>query len=171
VNLESLSIDECLTRLGESRRELLTIADGLSDTELAHRPDAESWSPGMVLEHLAMVEGSVTRVLRALRLATLAEKPVPPRDRDGRWRPDGRRIAPEGVTPGGNADREEIMQSLSDTRKSLLEQAGESRAMLENSMVMAHPFLGDLNGLGWLRMVVSHEMGHIDQLRRITAAA
>ncbi|MDB5035356.1 MAG: hypothetical protein JWQ98_2597 [Chlorobi bacterium] len=171
MNLESLSTDECLARLDESRRELLTIAAGLPDAQFGLRPDAESWSPGMVLEHVAMVEGSVARVLRALRLATLAGKPVPPRNRDGRWHPDGRRIAPDGVTPGGNAHREEIMQSLADTRQSLLGQAAESSAMLENSMVMAHPFFGDLNGLGWLRMAAAHELNHIDQLRRIMATA
>lgn len=161
--------DSCLAQLDSSRDRILALVTPLDDTAFFHRPDEETWSVAMVLEHIAMAESSAARTIRALaRVANGGSLPafhVEP----GRRRPDGRPIAPDIVTPKGEMSREAVMAKLSDARESLHHQVREGRDLLDHEVTVPHPFFGDLNGLGWLRMAAYHEPSHIDQIDRTIA--
>ncbi len=169
IELEELGGgDEVVGRLGVSRGEVVGLVGGLDDEAFVRKESGDEWSVAEVLEHLGIVENSVARTLRALRLAHTAGRPmrtvaVP----QGRLRDDGRAIAPEFVTPKGEMTREMVMEALAEARKSLLEQASESRDYLDREESFPHPFFGELNAIGWLRMAAFHEANHIKQLQRI----
>jgi hypothetical protein len=73
------------------------------------------------------------------------------------------------VSPGGGLTRQEVLARLADSRRMLEQQVELSRDVIDAPPTLAHPFLGDLTALGWLRMMSWHEPHHIEQLRRTIA--
>jgi hypothetical protein len=163
------SLDDCLRSLDESRTELRTLLDGLDDAAFARRSGGEEWSAAQIAEHIALAEQSAAKVIRFLRNAS--DRPLPSRPvEEGKRREDGRAIAPQMVTPGGELSRAEVLAALDDARDMLVHQTSESRAVIDAGSTFPHPFLGQLTALGWLQMMAWHEPHHIQQLRRTIAA-
>jgi hypothetical protein len=157
----------CIHSLEDSRREILTIAEALDDATFTDRPDPDVWSPALILEHVALAEGSAARVIRLLRRTGGTAVPLPGQVRQGRTTPDGRPIAPDPVSPKGEMTRERVLESLESNRAGVLAELEQSGDLLEAPGGFPHPFFGPLNILGWLRFLAWHEPHHIAQLQRV----
>ncbi len=160
----------CLRHLERSRREVLEAVEGLDEVGFFRKPEPDVWCVAEVLEHIARVEDSAARVIRRLRRA-LGGEPLPQvRVEPGRFRPDGRAVAPEVVAPKGGLSRAEVMRMLEAARGFLLAEVRSSEGVLEAPVTFPHPFFGELTALGWLRVAAFHERHHLQQLRRILGA-
>lgn len=164
-------VDECIDRLTRSRQGLLLLLDGVDDDILFRREDPESWSAGMVAEHVARAEHSAGRAIRWLRRRAEGEDLKAPDPRPGIRRADGRPVSPDLVAPRGGISREELLAMLDSSRRLVIEVVAEGRTLLDAPFTLHHPFFGELTGLGWLRMAAYHEPHHLAQVRSLLRSA
>lgn len=157
--------EHCLKLLERSRRELLHLAEHLSDEQFFTRRKPEQWSPAEELEHVALVEESGGKVIRMLRKVARGQMELPPAGPSGQTRPDGRPLAPSPVEPKGGLSRQEVLDKLRAVRERLLLEVAESGAGIAQPPTYRHPFFGDLTAQGWLQTLVYNEQHHLKQIK------
>lgn len=154
--------DRCLRHLERSRRELLHQLEAIPDKAFFHQPSPDAWSIAMLVEHVALTEGSFARVIRRLRRIAQGEALEPVVVPAGEFK-EGRAQAPAIVRPKG-LDRAQIAGLLAEQRAFLLAEVEKSGDLLEHPATFTHAFFGELNGLGWLQAAVFHERHHLAQI-------
>ena len=159
------SAEHCLKHLGRSRLEVLQLLDTLSDEQLFTRPDAETWSPSEVLEHVASAEEGGGKVIRRLLKVARGEGEMFPALPPSRFRPDGRLLSPAETEPEGGLSRPELMGRLEGVRSRVLTEVSGNEESLSQTPLYCHPFWGDLDALGWLQSLVYHERHHLSQIQ------
>lgn len=165
--LESFgSLEECLRSLEESRRELLELLDGIDESALVKVPAGETWSIAMIAEHIAKAERSAAKVIRYIRRFPDIDSMPKHGGQEGRWRPDGRAIAPEEVEPAGNQGAAQVRVGLDESRRLLHQVIRNGEYAFDRDLSFRHPFFGDLTTLGWVRMAAYHERHHLKQIRK-----
>lgn len=168
-NLPSLSaiggVGDCLRLLEGSRTELLAAVGTATDESLFAKPIPNEWSGAETIEHIARVEESVARMVAWVRNIAQGKPTRTVVVQPGEWRDNGRAVAPDRVAPRGQMSRDELIAMLWQSRQHLLTEVQESGALLHDPASFTHPFLGELNGLGWLQMAAYHEPHHLPQLR------
>lgn len=157
--------EHCLRLLERSRRELLHLAQHLSDEQLFTRRKPEQWSPAEELEHIGLVEESGGKVIRMLRKVARGQMELPPAAPSGQTRPDGRPMAPPAVQPKGGLSRQEVLDKLRAVRERLLLEVAENGAGIAAPPTFRHPFFGDLTAQGWLQTLVYNEQHHLEQIK------
>ncbi len=162
------SLEDCLLSLEGSRSDLLDLLNGLDEESLVDIPIGETWSVSMIAEHIARAEKSAAKVIRYIRRHADAESMPKRGGQEGRWRPDGRAIAPDEVEPRGNQGSAEIRAALDESRRLLHDAIQNGEHPFDRDMSFRHPFFGDLTTLGWVRMAAYHERHHVEQIRTRT---
>ncbi|MER3482252.1 MAG: DinB family protein [Meiothermus sp.] len=157
--------DHCLQQLECSRGEVLGFLDALPDERLFTRPEAETWSPAELMEHLASVEEGGGKIIRRLLKVARGEGQMFPALPPSRFRPDGRLLAPPETQPKGGLSRAALRERLEAVRSRLLVEVGGNEEALSQTPIYPHPFWGDLDALGWLQSLVYHEQHHLGQLQ------
>lgn len=157
--------EHCLKLLDRSRRELLRLAESLSDAQFYTRRKPEQWSPAEEMEHIALVEESGGKVIRMLRKVARGQMELPPAGPSGQTRPDGRLVAPPAVQPKGGLSRQEVLDRLRAVRERLLLEVAESKEGIAQPPTFCHPFFGELTALGWLQTLVYNEQHHLRQIK------
>jgi DinB superfamily len=162
---------QLLSDLDARHAELLTAVEGVPVELRGRRPEAERWSVAEVLEHLAVIESRIGRMIRK----EIEALPVMPSDWSGPRVPvidmerildRGQRITgPEIVQPREGLTWDAAWQRLEEAR------AG-TRGVLESadridlgSVVRPHPVLGDLDLYQWIAFLGAHEARHALQIR------
>lgn len=164
--LESFgSLEDCFQSLEESRRELLDLLDGIDENVLVDVPAGETWSIVMIAEHIARAERSAAKVIRYIRRYPDAESMPKRGGGHGRWRHDGRAIAPEETEPDGTRAPSQIRAELEEARRLLHEVIRQGEYPFDRGITFRHPFFGDLTALGWVRMAACHERHHLTQMQ------
>jgi hypothetical protein len=165
--------------LEESRAVLLSALSAIPEDRRGARPDQGAWTASQVIEHLALVEGSVAQLLE--RRAARA--------RDEGLGPDGeassilgcideyhlenrtRRIeAPEMVRPRSDVDADAALASLGESRRALRVAMERVEGLDLGAMRARHPVLGELDLYQWLVMLGRHERRHAQQLEALRDA-
>ena len=138
------------------------------------RPAPEQWSVAEVLEHLAVVEQRVLRVLEE-HLSPASIQALPSEQETDAVAPmlDLSRvldrskplIASEASQPREGLSASQAWAALTERRRQLRERvlAAEGRAL--GSVVIPHPRLGTLNLYQWLLFLGGHEARHAAQIR------
>ncbi len=135
------------------------------------RPEEGRWSVAEVLEHLAIIEGRVARMI-----AAAAETAGPGNDAfDERPTIDmpllldrSRRImGPEIVHPREGLDSVAAWQRLQETRVDLRRAIEAAAGRDLRSVVRRHPILGDLHMYQWIAVIGGHEARHSLQIREV----
>ena len=172
-------LSEIADYLDASRAVLLSAVGDVPEERRDDRVRDDVWTVGEVLDHLVLVEGSVSRVLerrveraRAEGLGAEGETSsvLACLDEHG---VDGlaRRIeAPEMVRPRAGARAREALSSLADTRRALREAMDRVDGLDLTAVSARHPVLGDLHLYQWLVMVGKHERRHALQIESLGAA-
>lgn len=170
---------EIVDYLAESRTVLLDALAAIPETLREERPRADAWTPGEVIGHLAMVEGSVARLLdrraeraRAEGLALDAETSSVLGCIDDRRIDvvESRIDAPEIVRPASGTSAAAALDSLAGTRRALLAAIDRADGLDLTAIGARHPVLGELDLYAWLVMVGKHERRHARQLESLHAA-
>jgi hypothetical protein len=153
----------CLRHLERSRRELLQQLEAIPDEAFFRQPSPEAWSIALLMEHVALAEGSFARVIRRLRRIAQGEVLEPLTVPAGEFK-EGRAQAPAIVRPKGGLSKAQIAGLLAEQRAFLLAEVEKSGDLLEHPVTFPHAFFGELNGLGWLQTAVFHERHHLSQI-------
>lgn len=173
-------LHELITYLDATRAELAAAVAAVPDLQRERRPEPDRWSVAEVLEHLAIVEGGIAKLLGrqidAARVAGLGPETQSssvvttlPLDRlRDRSAPIA---APERVVPKGELSSAAAWQLLDDRRRALLAtlQAADGLALGEVPMP-PHQALGPLDAYQWVVFLGAHEARHADQIRELAAA-
>ena len=169
-------IQEVLEYLDTTRTDLSQAVEGVPAARREERPGADRWSVAEVLEHLAIIERRVVKMV-AGRIAAAKASGVGPEletssvldsiNRGGVADRSRRVTAPEMIQPQSAADAASVWSALQQSRARLREAvlAGDGLALSE--VTQEHPVLGVINLYQWLIFVGSHEARHTEQIREI----
>jgi hypothetical protein len=168
---------ELLSYLDENRATLHAAVDAVPSSLRETHPAPDRWSVAEVLEHLARVEGQITRFLAAkLSEARMTGVLEPERETSritdsldhGRILDRRRRItAGERVLPRGEMDSAAALASLGTSRASLRELVVSHDGLSLGAVSFPHPVLGVIDGYQWFTFIGAHEARHAAQIREI----
>jgi uncharacterized damage-inducible protein DinB len=134
----------------------------------------ERWSVAEILEHLSLVEGSVTRLLGrlaadpgaadlpgnviSLDLAALVDRSRPI-------------AAIDSTLPSGALTWRQAWDELTDRRRELLRLVTSVDGIVLHRVRAPHSVFGLLDGVDWIRFVEGHEARHTAQILEIARGA
>jgi hypothetical protein len=163
-----------LSEIDVHRAALREAVQAVPEVLRGRRPSPDRWSVAEVLEHLAVTEAVIARLVAdgAASLEpgpppTVAELPAPTLarllDRTGRVE------APERVRPQGTLDAATAWQRLEASRIALrgAVEGAEDRDL--TAVQRPHPLLGNLDLYQWVISVGGHEVRHTVQIRETAA--
>ncbi len=138
------------------------------------RPGAERWSVAEILEHLGLVEGSVTRLIGRLAAnGDTADLPGEVRPLDMAALMD--RSHPiqtiESALPSGALTWRQAWDELTERRKELLRLITSVDGIVLHRVRAPHFVFGLLDGVDWIRFVEGHEARHTAQILEIARDA
>lgn len=164
-------IDDLVTQLALARERLLSAIAPLDQAASDQRPGAARWSPGEVLDHLALSESGVVKVIGRLvheagdggsdadlpdqrdRLAFAALH-----DRQRRV------VSPSSILPRAHRSKDDLLHDLARSRILLLDLARRMHGRDLRGAVLPHPLLGSLDAYQWMLFVAQHEARHTAQI-------
>ena len=144
----------------------------VAEPDRARRPAADRWSIAEVLEHLAMVERGVAKLIAKRGRQTPAPDQIPASPLDGarvaslRGR-DTRREVPDFVRPSGTLNAADALRALEDTRASLRQAVIAADPASLDACTHPHPVLGSITLRDWVHFVAHHEARHAAQIAEI----
>lgn len=170
-------IQELIAFLDSNRAELAAAFETVPDDARDRRPVPDRWSAAEVIEHLAIVEGGIVRLLNkhldAARATGIGQEtstePVVPTLPVEKLRDRSAPInAPERVLPKGQLSAAAAWHMLEDNRTAMLTTLrGAEGLALGDLPTPPHPALGPLNAYQWVVFVGAHEGRHAAQLREL----
>ena len=165
--------------LEESRAVLLAAVASIPEGRRDERPREGAWTAAEVIDHLALVEGSVARLLERRAERARAEGLGP----DGETSSvlgclDDRRVdrteprieAPELVRPRPGVAADSALAALEESRRGLRSAIERVDGLDLGALRARHPALGELDLYQWLVMVGQHERRHALQLESLRAS-
>jgi hypothetical protein len=162
--------------LEESRAVLLAAVAAIPEDRRAERASENAWTAGEVIDHLALVEDGVARLLerRAERGRAEGLGPDPETSSilgclDDRLmdRTQHRFQAHEVVRPRSGTDASVALASLAQSRLALVAAMRHIDGLDLGALRARHPALGEIDLYQWLVMVAKHERRHAQQLEEL----
>ena len=162
--------------LDDSRALLLAAVAGVPEARRDDRSRDGGWTVGEVLDHLALVEGSVVRVLERRAERARADGLGPDRETSSilgcldDYHVDSRERlieAPEIVRPRPDATAAAALAALGETRRALRVAMERADGLDLTALSVRHPVLGELDLYRWLVMVGKHERRHALQIEAL----
>jgi len=162
--------------LEDSQGELEHSLKGLDEEFCSAKPATGGWSIAEIVEHLAIIEDRVPRMLQA-KLPALE----PASDAsNGHWK-DAELVqqtqsninkvdAPEALKPTGHyRSCREALTAFNGLRQTTLAYAASAPPYLRGRL-LPHPLFGPLDGRQWLLALGAHTQRHVKQIEAIKAA-
>lgn len=162
-------------RLAAERRLLHERIAAIPAELHGRRPSPDRWSIAEVVEHLARIEGGVTKMLAHFGAAAPGADVPRPAD-SARATPElGRRVrhrgirieAPERVRPGGSLDIAAALAQLEAARAELLRAFAAANRESLDVFTYPHPVFGPLTLRSWVSVTADHEARHSAQVAEI----
>lgn len=169
-------IEEVLAHLDANRAKLDLAVSSVPEADRGRRPGQGRWSTAEVLEHLAIVEGSITNLLRTridqaraagLGTETDASAILPTVPTQRLLDRTAKITAGEKSLPTGSLDAKKAKALLDERRVKLKALIRESDGLALANVVIPHGVLGPLNAYQWLVFVGAHEGRHAKQIEEI----
>ena len=168
--------EELLNFLLTSQIRLREAVDAVPPAKRHAEPPPGRWSVGQVLEHLAIVESGIARLIRKrvgdARAAGLgAEQEVS----SVLWSLDVARVldrnqrleAPERVMPKQQLGADEAWHHLATANADARLAVSDTDGLAIGGITQPHPSLGTLNLYQWIVFIGAHELRHAAQIREI----
>ena len=181
TTLESTDLSQASQYFDQTRKRVLEVTSGLSETQWRFKPAPDRWSIAENLEHMVIVQ---ERVLGPVR-EQLAQAPAPPADRDYEQVdrivlekiPDRsiRAKAPDHIAPTGQWTLPDALDRLARNYERL---AGfvESTPDLRQHILDSPPLRFVTNGefetmdaYQWALTVAAHDQRHVGQILEVQA--
>ncbi|HSJ05508.1 MAG TPA: DinB family protein [Longimicrobiales bacterium] len=170
-----MTLDEILPLLDTSRAELHDSIEAVPVPLRDARPAPDRWSVAEVLEHLAIVETGVRRVLLTLARDVAGEvrepggAPRPGMDLRGLVDRTMRVASLAQAVPSRGLPWQAAREELNRSRAELLAVIASVRHRPIERASRPHYLLGALSGIEWIEFVARHEQRHAAQVREIGA--
>jgi hypothetical protein len=157
------------------RADVLREADGLSQAQADWRPSERDWSVGEIVHHLTLAEvatGKLTSKLLKDAAGGLAPYPA---DLAGfeplpAW-PPGPAEAPPVVRPEAGHPIDQLLADMRGARERSRQSLERVARFDPRPLVWRHFALGELNLAQWWMLQARHDADHLQQLKRVKAAA
>ncbi|MFC0188622.1 DinB family protein [Fictibacillus aquaticus] len=162
-------MDKIIQFINEERARLWITAEGLSEEQLNDQSEPEKWSVMQVLQHLYLIEKSITRSIqdhiKKVDVLATENKPIHLTvDRTTKVE------APDYVIPSREFTTMQTMRDrLEGSRKALLELVSGTDHDEMCKKGFKHPIFGMLNLEQWVEFIGYHEKRHIFQIEEIIA--
>jgi hypothetical protein len=170
------ALEEMYADKGEVLGSIEKIVASLSPAQLSFRPAPDAWSVGEIVEHLAIVEPNMFKVVGALtEKAEAAGDAAPARfeatlDDGIRTRSTGKvKTRPES-TPTGSVPPEESLKTLRLIQSRLGDLRPRLAAVDASSVKFPHRALGEMTLGQWCAFIGAHEARHLVQIQAVLAA-
>jgi uncharacterized damage-inducible protein DinB len=171
------------------RRQLKARVETLSEAQQTFRPDEGCWSVAEIIEHLAITEQNMVRLIGMLLQkaeSAAAENPATGDDAPATaathaFKPfsldshieqirDKKLNAPEQVRPNGQVALAESLTNLQRTRDAVESFRTRLEAADPEAATYPHPAFGALNVYQWLAFIGHHEARHLRQIEQLLDA-
>jgi hypothetical protein len=161
------------------RYQLLEFAQSLPESAYEQRSGPDGWTIAGILEHLALIEDSIGRLINRMSKQIRAEGHpveiettsilglVDEMAADSRHR---KMMAPEPYRPTGTVSVQQSLVRLEDIRQRLVSAVESANGVDLSKATFPHPFFGPLNGYEWLVWIPKHELRHLNQMKEILNA-
>jgi uncharacterized damage-inducible protein DinB len=168
------SVAEIFEAIDHTRSRLDNLIGSLEDERFGAREHAEGWTIREIVEHLAIVENGMLKIIG--RLLRKSEEAGAPFQSDGPIASfakfadalENTRVkAPDMVAPAGTMSVEDAGGLMKQNRAGLYELKGRLEAVDASSQTFPHPYFGELTAYQWLALIGLHESRHIGQIQRI----
>jgi hypothetical protein len=171
------SLDEIFAHIDGVRTSLTNKVKELGDADLNQRCQGEGWCPEELVEHLSIVERSITNVVE--RLLAKSEEINRPAGADGKIDPPvkftsavrkaglNKVEAPERIRPQGGVPVAESLEKLEESRGYIRGLRPRMAAIDLSDAKFPHPMMGELNLYQWLVFISEHEARHLAQIENI----
>jgi uncharacterized damage-inducible protein DinB len=169
------SVEEIFAFIDRKREKLVEMVSSLSDEQTAQRRTPDAWSIAEILEHLSIIENSISMAIN--RLLEKAEAKGFVSENKGILNPsvslvqeaerakDAKFQAPESFIPKKAATVSTSLESLKSSRAALHELRSRIEAVNGSEVRFPHPAFGPLNLYQWIAFIGLHEAHHLRQIR------
>ncbi|HEX6575602.1 MAG TPA: DinB family protein [Gemmatimonadaceae bacterium] len=168
-------VSELFLYMDKTRGALLELARGMNPSFAAIRPKSGEWSAAENLEHLALVEATIVRVMTR-SIAEAREKGIGADVSEDSFmasldhfrvpEPLTKLTAPPTIAPDRGKPVEESLASLEATRAQIKQLIADNSDIALGEIYRAHPALKDLNMFQWALFIAQHEERHRRQMER-----
>jgi uncharacterized damage-inducible protein DinB len=169
-------IQELLDHITGARQELRDAVDSVPVDHRQARPTPDAWSVAEVLEHLAVVETNVARMLSkkiaegreaGLGVETESSSVVNPRH-VATMRDRSRRIETGDATrPTSSLSASAAWEAAESARATMRQVMIDSDGLALAEISAPHRIFGPLNVYEWIAFIGNHESRHAAQIREI----
>lgn len=171
------SVVEIFDEIDGTRTRLCQSLEGLTVEQEQFRPAPERWTIAEIVEHLAIVESQVSKLMEKL-LAKAEADGAPRSTNGGRITPfsideivarsrEQKFQAPEGAHPKGSVPASDSLERLRAARERLHSLRPRIEAIDASELRYPHPVLGPLNLYHWLAVTGMHEARHLRQIEAL----
>ena len=166
---------ELLEYLDEQRSVLKSAFESIPPEMRDRAPGPERWSAANIVEHLAIVEARISKLLsgrieqdRAGLSAQTSTGPILPTIDYKRMHDRSTRVkAPETALPTG-IDAASAWTALEDAGSMMRAMLIANDGLALSSVTHPHPRFGVLSVYEWVALLGAHEVRHADQIREET---
>jgi hypothetical protein len=163
---------ELLTYLDEQRSVLRSAFEAVPAEMRDRSPAPERWSPANIVEHLAIVETRIARLLSerieearpALTASTSTDPILPGIDYKRMYDRSTRVKAPETAIPTG-LDAPSAWASLENAGSMMRAMLTANDGLALSAVTHPHPRFGLLSVYEWIAFLGAHEVRHAEQIR------
>jgi hypothetical protein len=167
------SVAQIIEQIDRTRERLYSRVEGLTDEQANMRSNQNAWTPGEIIEHLALIEDRLLRMM-TMMLTKAESAGARVTDGTGEIKPFSldefierarceKYTAPEAVSPGGKAKLADSLTKMRRSREELHSLRPRIEATDLSNVTYPHPAFGPLNFYQWLAFIGVHEERHLRQ--------
>lgn len=167
---------EVVTALEAAQQDMHDILAAIPAAHHTTVPANGGWSVAQIVEHLALIEDGVGRLISKLAKQvegvdeTSTEQIAPTLERFQVWNPTRRIIAPENVAPKGEVLLSDALDRQSIARGRMIETLVRASGRALGTVTAPHPVLGPLNGYQWGLVTAQHQRRHLLQIAAVSSS-
>lgn len=156
---------DTLKHLNATRDKLIQELHTVSEQDFNRKPDATTWSPKEVSEHIALMDKYIAFLMKKGKTEEKKTVKKPIRFTTVR----GIKVhAPAPVDPqAAEKSKNEILNLLFESRMDVLEMYKSFSREQKKQLAMKHPVFGYLSLEQWFDFLGYHELRHVKQLQEV----
>ncbi|MEA2174377.1 MAG: hypothetical protein QOD00_1969 [Blastocatellia bacterium] len=171
------SVTEIFDAIDKTRGRLYERVGTLSQEQEQFRPATDEWSVREIVEHLAILEESLSKLLRVMlsKVEAAARQDGASAEPTQAMEPftldhyierslKEKYQAPESVRPSGSLPLSMLLERLRESRALLRSLQPRLEATDLSLSLYPHPVFGPLNAYQWLALIGMHEERHLRQI-------
>ncbi len=173
--LNYTTIADAYTANDRIRQMFKTVTGGLTAEQAAMRENGEGWTVAEIVEHVAIVDGGITKICERLLAAGAAKGGTSTGEANvsGEFvekamaSQNVKLVAPDIVHPTGTRSIADSLGALEASAAALNELRDKFETIECAEFTFPHPAFGPLTAHDWLALIGGHAARHMSQIRRI----